>query len=142
MAIINNGRWGSENDQKIMYKHHGKTALIVNLSNGEKLCYENLSVGMVVIIDHQYSPENTDLYVCNANGEIIGRVARENLVIQAVDKTKPTADNKRGYLIVLIKKARQLKITVCLGSNNINGKLMYNTIIGEKSVFDYLGIKT
>jgi hypothetical protein len=135
---FSNNRWGSESEQSVMYRLHGKKALIKNLSNSEKDCYEKLAVGMVVTIDHQYSPENTDLYVADDSGELIGRVSRENLVIESVDRTKPNNDNTRGYLIVLIKKAHQLKITVCLGSNSRNGKLVYHTIIGKKSVLDYL----
>lgn len=130
-----NNRWGSEPEQKVMYKHHGKTALIVNLSNSEKGCYEKLAVGMVVTIDHQYSVDCTDLYVNDENGNCIGRVARNNVVIQAVDRTKSTADNKHGCLVVLIKKARQLKMTVCLGGDK---KLVYHTITGKKAVLDYL----
>lgn len=136
---ILNDRWGSEEDQAVMYKHHGKTALIVSLSNSEKLGYEELAVGRVVTIDHQYSPDSADVYVNDDAGNCIGRVSRKNLVIQAVDRTKPTNDNRHGYLICLIKKARRLKVVVCLGSSSKDGKLVFNTVHGKKAVLEFLG---
>ena len=76
---INNNRWGTQEQQAVMYKNNGKKVAITSLSNAEKLCYPALKVGMIVEIDHQYSPDNTDIYV-SIDGEIIGRVSVKNVV--------------------------------------------------------------
>lgn len=77
--VITGNRWGSAEDQAIMYKNHGKKVAIVKLTDGEKLVYPMLKVGMIVEIDHQYSTDCTDIYV-SKNGEILGRVSIENVV--------------------------------------------------------------
>ncbi len=77
--VITDNRWGTLADQAVMYKDHGKKVAIVKLTDGEKLVYEMLKVGMIVEIDHQYSTDCTDVYV-SKDGEILGRVSIENVV--------------------------------------------------------------
>ena len=89
--VITNNRWGSLADQAIMYKNHGKKAAIVKLTDGEKLVYPMLKVGMIIEIDHQYSPDCTDVYV-SKDGEIIGRVNIENVVFIKKTKLPRSAD--------------------------------------------------
>lgn len=117
----------------------GKTAMIAKLTEGEKLVYPDLKIGMIVEIDHEHFNGGSFYVRLNEKSGILGRVDRAGLVVEGVDRTKPSWGNKNGNLIVRLKKNRTYKMTVGMGFTQ-KGKPLFLTYSGLKSIFSQLQV--
>lgn len=102
----------------------GKKAMIIKLTESDRLVYPELKVGMTVQIQDEHFNGGSFYVIAHdgthleQSGFTLGRISRDKFVVVGVDKTKS------GNLIVNCGKKATYFITVCLGSNG-KGRLQF-----------------
>ena len=117
--------------QEIMYRLSGKKAVIMSLTESEKLVYPALKVGEIVMIDHRYSPESNDYYVADLQGNVLGRVSKDVLKIEKKEKLPLKVEysfrTRKSNLIVYAKFGKAVTYYLVAWCNSISNYIVFES---------------